>query len=796
MFLLICVDNGSVAIMDTRDNYSIDLVPIDIFAQSKVFGIPCETRYENILSDFISKCEGYTVLRAGMLKLGVDNVLSSLCEAYGCEFYKDYLVGSEMPLGSLVSVASGNDRIRTIISKEDSVSSSDFEKFSCILDELQYEDNFDDYDDDDSSYELFSGDEETAEDEYDDYLSDDEFEFDYDDDGSYDDEDNSSDMYSVAKLYGMLSDAQVDLLKKYYKWYSKRVFRDENGSLNLDTIVSKQYNEWKKRELSNIRGEEEWVYEGCIDTGEFPGAYCEMGHALRYVHYARGVESGRVVSFGSKCVGDFFEVDATTMSAIRKAQKDSTNDLVELCSIYSDSSLFDTAINSFKVLNFVLDKFKSTGKSNLPAIVKFALEFRNLELVYPKTLVKEFKKYFIGLDTLKDFSLKSDKRSGIIKLCFGDDGLRVDNYISELSYDYKSWAQSSLVYEPRNFGQFSACFFEWLFGIELDGIHKYNPLLGLNVKDEGGKSKKAKTIYSNRITGAESSIFYMEDDLIGGAERGISSFCAIKDAESVFNSFSSNWKLPYLNAYDEKYKNLNAIKECKEIVERMLGYLRMSYRRGKSLSKSLRDCWFNDYDKFLSVSYCLATFKSGFSEICKTVVLDEKSEISDSYTDLLNLSFLSMSIGSSIEKLQYYIDRVSESPLCSYMESKCRFGLEVFETVRRTNRASSKQANVMLRLGRDLADIMTMLDNGDYSEPKIDDGIPKETLECIEKAIKILESGDKFNIVIKVIPTSAVARIKDILCNVVKYNRASDKQMYYVNLAKDLVTEVEKQENN
>lgn len=795
MFLMLGVQGSEVFIMDTEDNCCVESVPIDVFVQSKVLGIPCETRYEEILSKFttLNGNRDFHPLRAGIMKLGVLNVLASLCEAYGQEFDSEPLVGSSMPLSSLVSVTyNANDRVSCLIEGNAS-SEGYYDSFVSALDQLQYSEDYDDYDyDEDGSEELFSGDvDEDYPDEdivYDDFEDDFE-DFNYDDDYE---EESSADMLSVAKLYGLLSDAQVDLLKRYYKWYSKRVFNIENGSLHLDTINSVRYNEWKKKELSNIRGDEEWSYEGCIDTGEFPGAYCEMGHALRYVHYARGAESDRVVAFGSKCVSDFFEVDVTTMRAINKAQRDSTNDLVELYKIYSDRNLLSQAQSSFTVLNFVLDSLISKGKLKT-AIAKFALEFRNLHLVYPKTLVKEFKKSLLNLDTLKDFSLQSDRRSKLIELCFGDEGLQVDNYLIGKFYDYKSWGQSKLVYPPKSFDYYSACFFEWFFGIEFDGIHRYNPELGLNVKDEGGKSKKAKNIYANRELGVTSSIFYVEDDIINGAKEGISSVCAVLDAVNIFESFSSNWKVPYLNAYNAKYKNLDAIKECKEVALKMKGYLSKRYYSNVFNNATLRDEWFKSYETFLSVSYCLPSFKTGFSEICKTVVLDEKPEVGSNYSELLNLNFNSLSLDSSLSKLQYYINRISESPLSSYMESKSRFGLDVFETVSKTRRVSTKQANVLNRLGKELAETMGMLDSGNYENAKIEGTLSEDVLQCVEKAIKILETGDKFNIVIKVVPTSAMIKLKDVLCSVQRHKTASERQMYYVNLAKDLVAEVEKQ---
>lgn len=784
MFLMVKVTEQEVYVMDL-DDFSVVSMPKSIFIQSKCFGIPCETRYTDLLCNFDLR-----QLSAGFYNYGVENVLKELCEIEGKSYEGLSCESAEMPLGSLSRIATGYEiEIRDELLASDIPHNSD--NFDAIMDSLRnFTESELDYGSEEFSADIFGGDTETAEgveqsedSEFD--YEDDEDLYDYSDDdeeGNFgtSDTEQSDNMFNIAKLYGMLSQSQVALLNKYYKWHSKRVFLSENGSLHLDTVSSREYNEWKKRELANIRGDEEWTYEGCVDTGEFPGGYCEMGHPLRYIHYAKGAESGRVVCFGNKCVGDFFEVDATVMKAIRKAQSEATSDLVDLCGIYSDSERLEIARESFEVLNFVLEKLREKG-GKLSSITKFALEFKDEGLVYPKTLVKLFKKYLLNVDTLKNVTVSSERRSKIIEICFGSKGSQFDNFLLKGSYLWKAWDYKSLLYSSKTFESRVCSLFDWVFNIRLDGIHQYNPEMGINVKDEGGKGKQAIKAYKNRENMASSCVFYKEDDLIGGIGSGIELVCSMLNTRSMFESFTDNWKLPYLNAYDAKYHNLSLVKECKTLADGLL-----SKMTSRSVSVTAR--WIEKADRYSSIEYCLTSFKTGFSEVCRSVVIEDTEEKSfEDYSDIRNLDFSDSGIDESILRLDSYIDRLSCSEVASYFNKKAGFGLDVFETVKRTRRVSYKQQNVLGRLVNDIIEAMGILRSGKAESAVVEGSLSEDKIAMITRAVEIMEDGKLFNSVIKVIPTNALVKMKDVLKSVLFRKIASEKQMYYVNLAQNLV---------
>ena len=113
---------------------------------------------------------------------------------------------------------------------------------------MQDSDEDDDYDDISSMFD-FDEDEDLSEQSG---YSDDEADFDYGDE-AYDDEDSSSDLVALSRLYSSLSKEQVELLQDYTKHFAQRVFLEERGSLVLDSINNEGYLSWKKRELSDIR---------------------------------------------------------------------------------------------------------------------------------------------------------------------------------------------------------------------------------------------------------------------------------------------------------------------------------------------------------------------------------------------------------------------------------------------------------------------------------------------------------------------------------------------------------------
>ena len=110
---------------------------------------------------------------------------------------------------------------------------------------------------------------------------------------------NSDNVYSYFN-----NEAVLILLRKYYEVYTKFLFNKLMGSLRLE--VSKE----KAEKLIDLKGQGSWEFAGMVDMYDRGAATCELGHPLRYVYKAVNVKNGEILNFGSRCVGDFFDLDA------------------------------------------------------------------------------------------------------------------------------------------------------------------------------------------------------------------------------------------------------------------------------------------------------------------------------------------------------------------------------------------------------------------------------------------------------------------------------------------------------
>lgn len=117
-------------------------------------------------------------------------------------------------------------------------------------------------------------------------------------------------------IYTSLSTEQRELIKEYFRWRSKLIFDENKASKVLRTKLN------KAKKLMDLMGNAtDWVYDGTVDTGYKGGGYCELGHPLRYEHYAYSWGLKKHIIFGSTCMSDFFELDEAVLKQIINAQE-------------------------------------------------------------------------------------------------------------------------------------------------------------------------------------------------------------------------------------------------------------------------------------------------------------------------------------------------------------------------------------------------------------------------------------------------------------------------------------------
>lgn len=190
--------------------------------------------------------------------------------------------------------------------------------FSDSIQDFVIEDDEEEYDEEDYEEEEYEEEEEDYEydidadcedeEEYEEEEDEEEYEIE-DDDYDYE-EDEYTKESSVGKLYSYLSEEQIKILKRYYLWFSQRIFStaQKDPTLGMKDMRRLQAKQKDLASLRNLGGM--WHYAGFIDTGYDGGGYCTLGHKLRYMHLAWDVSISDIESafFGDEYTAEFEDV--------------------------------------------------------------------------------------------------------------------------------------------------------------------------------------------------------------------------------------------------------------------------------------------------------------------------------------------------------------------------------------------------------------------------------------------------------------------------------------------------------
>lgn len=95
----------------------------------------------------------------------------------------------------------------------------------------------------------------------------------------------------------------------------------------------------------------DWIYYGFIDTGKMGLEHCSMGHALRYVHYAKNIKTKEIVKFGIKCVSDFFNITPEKLKMIQKGFVEINYIVDEIINKFNSNYNFDEYKNKLQSIN-------------------------------------------------------------------------------------------------------------------------------------------------------------------------------------------------------------------------------------------------------------------------------------------------------------------------------------------------------------------------------------------------------------------------------------------------------------
>lgn len=388
-------------------------------------------------------------------------------------------------------------------------------------------------DEDDDIYGIYGDyDEEESEEESEEeeYEEDD---MDFSDYDAFDDllEEDDPEGSVVSKLYELLTEEQIVVLRRYYLWFSQRLFEDAQKDPTMG-FKNKARMIQKKNSLNNLRGDGDWRYAGFLDTGSKRAGYtCSLGHPIRYMHLAWDITKGDIetsffgedynldyesviasndcIIFGIKCIGDFFEVDSDCIKALQRAQRDSLKDMAIMYDIYESGNVQEVK-DSFKLLDEVLarvDRISLMRKDNpiVPlSVSSFYDQFRKADLIPPKSLIQEIRSCLVGWTDGKHYF--SNKWTGELRYPYSKFTESLGLILGKRYKEEASVINFRDIYGGRAY-TFVDCLTTYIyimFTYEICGYYKYNADTN---KDEGGKSKPVRYTFDMHYKHTTENLF-------------------------------------------------------------------------------------------------------------------------------------------------------------------------------------------------------------------------------------------------------------------------------------------------
>ena len=153
----------------------------------------------------------------------------------------------------------------------------------------------------------------------------------------------------IIKEYGM-TDEQVEFYKKYSMERSRKAY---------ERVAAK--------EIGNTELIADWIYAGYYDAGYRGAEYCSAGHALRYVHIAKNIKTGKEIKFGIKCVTDFFNLTPAQIKFIKNGFAEANDEIKQSIDRFiefnGDFDKYEQKYHFQEKLNYILE--------NNPSILSF-----------------------------------------------------------------------------------------------------------------------------------------------------------------------------------------------------------------------------------------------------------------------------------------------------------------------------------------------------------------------------------------------------------------------------------------
>lgn len=645
--------------------------------------------------------------------------------------------------------------------------------------DVDYEDDYDDIDYSDNTEsveEELDYDSDDGEDEYDISYTDEDtydvYEDDFDDYDEYETEEETA----VTKLYALLNEEQIKVLKQYYLWYSQRVF--ENKTFDPTLGIKNQARLQKKlNDLNIIRNTGGlWHYAGFIDVGRKGADYCTLGHPLRYVHlawdvtassietaffgddYNKDIEdalnSNNCVKFGVKCISDFFEADQDCMHALLAAQRQTLQDMQILYDYYKDGihkpGVLDTTefdeieklVNAVLVKEMKLAMVYAGKKAEydkltvIPAALCTSLQkFKKVGLIPPKSMVQLIRDYIMGWSTHKFITTTTGSLSPYpfdmtkiwrsTKALFGED---ITSYLQTIP-DPNRIEYSYISYKANKFANGVSAWLRTYLCYEICGLYKFTANQG--AKDEGGASKRAKELLKTLYSRVKYCGFHRDLDLYKYENiKGV----LLLLAESM-KLFKDN-KLSEFEICDVN-PDKNELGYYHQLVTEFVYYDKRHNGINSAESAISRQdkLNFDDYDRFCRYKWAkeptLDAMKTQFEYLKEKAI---------SYKKAIELASLNLA-NDKLAKLNKQIDEEKER-LAREAEERARLEAEEAEKAAKKAEEEAKKAEEMEKKAQEIAQI------SDENER-----IYQYLINYSDKVTSFVDANSKFNFAGKVFAT-------------------------------------------
>lgn len=134
--------------------------------------------------------------------------------------------------------------------------------------------------------------------------------------------------------YEGMTQEQIDILGRFTQYRSASAIQKKMADIIGDTEITK-----------------DWSYDGFIDTGRLGNEHCSMGHALRYVHFAKNKNTNEIIKFGIKCISDFFDITPDKLKMIQEGFIQVNKIVDDIVQKFRNGYDFETITKKFESLS-------------------------------------------------------------------------------------------------------------------------------------------------------------------------------------------------------------------------------------------------------------------------------------------------------------------------------------------------------------------------------------------------------------------------------------------------------------